>query len=150
MNAEARLELMKYLGEILHKPFVPVEHDCLTFTNKCWEIMYGYPWSSDWLGGYFTDNKRPLTIPQLQKKFGFEDLPEAIDSLAGMSRFTPAPDTDNYLGSGKLVIRKVESTMIGYAMGISLGRSLVYLGFKGLDYHSPEYYDLAWQRVENK
>lgn len=149
MGPEIRLNLMHYLGDVLDEPYSPMKHDCLTFTNKCWEIMYGHKWSPDWLGNYYEADEakiRILTIPQLRAKFGFQDLPPAIDSLEGLERISLP--SSGYLGFGHLVIRKSSRTIIGYAMGISLGRSLVYLGLKGLLYHNPDYHDFAWQKTE--
>jgi len=113
--------LNKYIRENKHRKFCFCKHDCLTFTNEVWEILYGHKWSPDWLGRYGA-----FTRPDaLQKEYGFKALEDAIDSK--LRRVEGIPP------KGALVVtRNAKNWSTGLAMGISVGGSGLFLSETGM------------------
>jgi len=114
-------DLNAYIRENKRRKFRFCDHDCLTFTNEVWEILYGHMWSPDWIGRY-----KAFTRPDaLQKEYGFKTLEEAIDSK--LRRVDGIPP------KGALVVTsRARNWSTGLAMGISVGGSGLFLSETGM------------------
>lgn len=125
--------LNSYIRQNKDKPFKFRVHDCLTFTNDIWEILYGHKWSEDWLGRY-----RAFTRPEaLKKEYEFNSLEEGIDSK--LQRYEGIPPR------GALVITSnAKNWSTGKAMGIAVGQSAIFLSDTGIINLPIEQIDMAW------
>lgn len=110
-------------------------NDCLMFTNKAWEVMYGFKWAEDWVGRY-TKNGLYLKKNDLRKVFGYDTLEEAVaDKL----------DRSEYPVRGSLVMTdSIETPYLPKAFGISIGTKAVFLGKSRLQYMPLKYVTDAW------
>lgn len=110
-------------------------NDCLIFTNKAWEVMYGFKWAEDWMGRY-TDKGLYLRENDLRRVFGYDTLEEAVaDKL----------DRSEYPVRGSLVM--TDHLLFAYlpkAFGISIGTKAVFLGKSKLQYLPLKYVTDAW------
>ena len=48
------IKLAEHINSLQDYPFVWGENDCLTFVNKCAEVIRGQSFADDWLGDYTT------------------------------------------------------------------------------------------------
>lgn len=110
-------------------------NDCLMFTNKAWEVMYGFKWAEDWVGRY-TDKGLYLKEDALRKVFGYDTIEEAVaDKL----------DRSEYPVRGSLVMTDfVNVPYLSKAFGISIGTKAVFLGKSKLQYMPLKYVTDAW------
>lgn len=110
-------------------------NDCLMFTNKAWEVMYGFKWAEDWVGRY-TDKGLYLKEDALRKVFGYETLEEAVSDKLQRS---------DYPVRGSLVMTdKLAFAYLTKAFGISIGTKAVFLGKSKLQYIPLKYVTDAW------
>ena len=48
------IKLAEHINSVRDYPFMWGENDCLTFVNKCVEVIRGDSFADDWLGDYTT------------------------------------------------------------------------------------------------
>lgn len=148
--------LEKYLQSIVRTEFVWGKHDCLTFTNHCWHILYGKGWSDDWLGGYVrpqSDRMKglagvkwtpsPKSKKVILREYGFSSVEEGVDSK--LKRINHIPPR------GALVAAKLsdaKSWHLGLAFGISMGQRAVFLHDVGIKQINVEDISAAWVNHE--
>ena len=70
--------LNAYIAEVKDRPFSWGFHDCFTFTNTAWRILYGEGYADDWVGRYMI-NGRPMRSREMIREFGFYSLEAALD-----------------------------------------------------------------------
>ena len=124
-----------YLREVVDKPFEWGTHDCLTFTNGAWKVMYGYGWADDWLGRYMIDG-RPMRKDEMRKAFKFSTFEQGL-----RSKLTPS---ERPVFGSLVTTRKAQRWIIGSAMGISLGSRCVFLSKDGLIKLNIEDVESSW------
>lgn len=133
MNLKA---LDDYLERCKEYSFEWGVHDCLTFSNRAFHVMYGEGWCDDWLGRYLK-NKEPIKNDQLKEEFGFETLEEGVSSKLKKIDYVPP--------RGALVTAKMSRRfLLGQAFGICTGTRAVFIGGKGLVYFPIDRISNAW------
>jgi hypothetical protein len=130
------MALWSYLDDIQQRPFEWGEHDCLTFTNRCWEIVHGRAWSADWLGRYM-NGKRPMSRKKLREEFGFTTFAQAVGER--LEPVSGLPPRFALVQSGK-----PGRWAAGIALGFSLGSTAVFVGEHGLMRQRIETVAEAW------
>jgi len=125
--------LNDYIRENKDRRFDFCKHDCLTFTNEVWEILYGHKWSDDWLGRY-----KAWSRPEdLKTEYGFDSLEDAIDSK--LTRVNHVPPRGALILSGK-----TRHWSTGKSMGIAVGDSGLFLGRAGMVNLPIEDFHMGW------
>lgn len=110
-------------------------NDCLMFTNKAWEVMYGFKWAEDWVGRYTKDGLY-LKPQALREVFGYDTIEEAVSDKLERS---------DYPVRGSLVMTdQVTFAYLPKAFGISLGTKAVFLGKSKLQYMPLRYVTDSW------
>jgi hypothetical protein len=134
------LSLQIYLGEVLERPFVFGEHDCLVFTNEACRRMHGRGWADDWIGRYATKSGAPLARRTLQSRFGHRTFVEAID--ARLVRIRRA-----YPPRGALVATAEiagAAAPFDIALGVANGERAAFLGPSGIVWRELAACSAAW------
>ena len=134
-----REQLNAYLKRVRHTPFKWGVHDCLTFTNNAFHVMYGEGWADDWLGRYMVDGKT-LRRRELILEFGYSDVSKAIDDRLKRIDYVPP------LGA-LITTKQAQRWITGVAFGISAGSKGVFLSKEGVLYLPLDAIDQAWIRV---
>ena len=64
------IKLAEYVNSLQHYPFIWGENDCLTFVNKCAEVIRGQSFADDWLGDYTTasEGARKMALEFIKPK----------------------------------------------------------------------------------
>jgi hypothetical protein len=131
-----RERLNDYLKAVKGKPFEWGQHDCLTFTNNAYKVMYGKGWADDWLDRYMVDG-RPLRRRELIKEFKFSDFNFAVDTK--LLRYAGIPPL------GALVTTKqAQRWATGVAMGICTGTRAVFLSKQDVLYLPLDAIEQSW------
>ena len=111
--------LNAYIAEVKDRPFSWGFHDCFTFTNTAWRILYGEGYADDWVGRYMI-NGRPMRSREMIKEFGYYSLETALDErlerLKKPQRFSLVT-TD-----------KAQRWVTGAALGLCIGTQNLFLG----------------------
>lgn len=133
-----REQLNDYLKSVRDVPFKWGSHDCLTFTNDAFHVMYGEGWADDWIGRYMVDG-RVMRRRELIDEFGYRDVAVAINE-----RLTPI----NHIPPlGALITTKQAQRWItGVAFGICTGTKGVFLSKTGVLYLPLDAVEQAWIR----
>ena len=128
--------LANYVKQQRGLKFVLGQHDCFTFTNGAWRVMHGAGYADHFIGKYA--DLGPKQFAKLMKQsFGHSDIIDALD--AGLSRVNGFPPR------GALVVTKsARPYFTGYALGISMGISAVFLGDDTVEYIPIDTIDGAW------
>lgn len=128
--------LIAYVKSQRGKPFVLGEHDCLTFTNGAWVTMSGKGYADAFIGQYA--DLGPKGFARLMRdNFGTTDMIAALD--AGLTRVKGFPP------KGALVVRKAErSYFTGWAFGIAMGTTAVFIGERDVVYVPISQIEGAW------
>lgn len=125
----------KYISEMESKPFEWGVHDCFTFTNGAWHILYGHGWADDWVGKYMIDGK-PMRRDQLRKTFRYSTFNQGL--------LSKLKQCDRPVYGSLVTTKKNQRWIIGVAMGISLGSRCVFLGKNGLIKLNVEDVESCW------
>lgn len=131
-----RESLNDYLKSVKDRPFEWGKHDCLTFTNDAFKLMYGTGWADDWLGRYMIDGK-PMRKQQLIKEFRTSNFDSAVDKKLKRIDYIPP------LGA-LVTTKKAQRWVTGVAMGLSTGSKAVFLSKEGLIYLPFANIEQAW------
>jgi hypothetical protein len=131
-----RESLNDYLKRVKDRPFEWGKHDCLTFTNDAFKLMYGTGWADDWLGRYMIDGK-PMRKQQLIKEFRTSNFDSAVDKKLKRIDYIPP------LGA-LVTTKKAQRWVTGVAMGLSTGNKAVFLSKEGLIYLPFANIEQAW------
>jgi hypothetical protein len=131
-----RESLNDYLKRVKDRPFEWGKHDCLTFTNDAFKLMYGTGWADDWLGRYMIDGK-PMRKQQLIKEFRTSNFDSAVDKKLKRIDYIPP------LGA-LVTTKKAQRWVTGVAMGLSTGSKAVFLSKEGLIYLPFANIEQAW------
>jgi hypothetical protein len=111
--------LNEYIKEVQDRPFCWGFHDCFTFSNTGFRILYGKGYADDWVGRYMFDG-RPMRRREMINEFGFSSLERALDArllrLKKPERFCLVT-TD-----------KAQRWVTGAALGICIGTRSLFLG----------------------
>jgi hypothetical protein len=127
--------LNSYLKEVKDVPFEWGVHDCFTFTNGAFQVMYGKGYADDWKLKYMCDGV-PMRRDQLRKTFKHSTIQSALSEKLTQSPIAPF---------GSLVTTKKSQRWItGVALGISLGSRCVFLSKDGLILLNTEDREAAW------
>lgn len=128
--------LNAYLKSIKDKPFKWGEHDCLTFSNTAWHVMYGHGWADDWLGRYM-DGQRVKRRDEIKAEYGRSNFIDAVDER--LTRYNGIPPR------GALIYTKSARRWVtGGALGISVGSHGAFLSETSVLYLPIDVTDKAW------
>jgi hypothetical protein len=128
--------LISYVKAQRGKPFAIGSHDCLTFTNGAWNAMHGRGYADQIIGKY-TDLGQKALAKLIRDNFGTPDMIAALD--AGLTRVNGFPP------KGALVVRKADRQYFtGYAFGIAMGVTAVFLGERDVVYMPISQIEGAW------
>lgn len=131
MGPEASLNI--YLRDVATIPFRLGRHDCLTFTNGAWRVMYGHGWADDWQGRYL----RAKSAQDLRAEYGHTTLEDAVS--ARLKRCAGIPPR------GALVTGKeAGGWLTGKAFGIAVGSNAAFLSMSGVVYLPITDIENAW------
>lgn len=130
-------QLIDYIKQQRDKRFAIGQHDCLTFTNGAWRSMHGHGYADDVIGEYADLGPKQFNLFMVNK-FGSPSLLDAISS-----RLSPA---GKYPKKGSLVAMKTDRPYFsGYALGISLGVTSVFIGEADVVYMPTDQVEGAWR-----
>ncbi len=131
-----RTRLNEYLSENSTKIFDIGLHDCLTFTNGAWRVMYGHGFADAVIGKYKTKGRRGMA--QLCKDtYGHFNIIKALDeNLQRVDGFPPR---------GSLVISNdIRRGLFDHAFGISNGTNSFFVADRGLTIIQTDQINGAW------
>lgn len=132
-----QMELYKYLESIRQEPYVLGKHDCLTFTNKAWEILYDRGWAADVLGKYLTKSGKLKTVKTLQKELNIVTYCDLVD--ARLNRHEYMPDFGMLVG-----VEPDDTAVFNVALGICVGTTVAVVGNEGLIYVPVQDAKICW------
>lgn len=128
--------LIAYIKAQRGKEFAIGSHDCLTFTNGAWAAMHGEGFADHLIGKYADLGPKALAR-MMHDKFGTGSIMAALDS--GLTRVEGFPP------KGALVVKKVDRPYFtGYAFGIAMGVTAVFLGERDVIYLPIDEIEGAW------
>lgn len=127
--------LIAYVKAQRGKQFALGEHDCFTFSNGAWQAMHGEGYADHFAGRYA--GLGPKAFAKLMKEcFGTVSIIEAFDN--GLTRVAFPP-------KGALVATKnARPYFTGYALGIAMGVTAVFLGEDDVIYMPISQIEGAW------
>ncbi len=130
--------------ELRHEPFEWGKHDCLTFINAAHKAMTGKALCDDWQGGYSDSLSALERYKAVRASLSCFDghnenstIIDAMDSRLKRIDLTVPP-------RGSLAAREQPAMVFGYAMGVSMGKSIAFLGMGGLMFLPPLAADVFW------
>ena len=120
-------------------PFVWGEHDCLTFVNKCVEIIRGESFADDWLGEYTTGRGAFKTYRKLLYTQEYDTVVDMLDDR--LERFT-----GRFPPRGSVVGRPCDQTLgvLPVSLGIIISDLAAFLGNDGMVISTLYEDDLFW------
>lgn len=128
--------LIGYVKAQRGKPFAIGVHDCFTFTNGAWAAMHGRGYADQIVGKYADLGQKGLARLLLDN-FGATDLIASLDKV--LTR------VDGFPPKGALVIMRSERPYFtGYAFGLAMGVTAVFLGESDVVYLPIEQIEGAW------
>lgn len=128
--------LIAYVKAQRGKPFAIGSHDCFTFTNGAWAAMHGRGYADQIIGQYAGLGQKSLAR-LIRDNFGTADMIAALD--AGLTRVKGFPP------KGALVIMRSERPYFtGYAFGLAMGVTAVFLGESDVVYMPISQIEGAW------
>ena len=128
--------LIGYVKAQRGKPFAIGVHDCFTFTNGAWAAMHGRGYADQIMGKYADLGQKQLAR-LLFDNFGTPSMIDALD--AGLTRVNSFPP------KGALVVmRSQRPYFTGYAFGLAMGVTAVFLGDSDVIYLPIEQIEGAW------
>lgn len=123
------------------KPFLLGHHDCFTFTNGAWHVMHGHGYADHFIGKYAGLGRRGFERA-MKEAFGSADLITALDSVLCRHHGIPP--------RGALVINKsARPYFTGYAFGIAMGLTAVFLSDESVVYAPISDIDGAWVKCRS-
>lgn len=129
-------QLIAYLKAQRGKPFKLGEHDCFTFTNGAWRAMHGVGYADHFVGRYADLGPKGFAKLMLEC-FNTTDIIQAFDD--GLHRVQTFPP------KGALVATKnARPYFTGYALGIAMGVTAVFLGEDDMVYMPIDQIEGAW------
>ena len=128
--------LIDYVKAQRGRKFELGQHDCFTFTNGAWREMHGCGYADHFVGRYA--GLGPKAFTKLMKEcFGTVSIIEAFDN--GLTRCGPYPP------KGALVATKnARPYFTGYALGLCMGVTSVFLGDDDVIYMPTSQIEGAW------
>ena len=131
------------LNEIIQnsqgKKFSWGEFDCFTFTNDCYEAVYGET-LLDVKGGYDTTASAARYYKKRREQFGVGGVIEFIDKKIDRC-------ASNFIKAGDIVARtEPDGGVFGYALGFAVDMRIAFVSLDGL--HTSELLpdDIVWRR----
>lgn len=133
------IKLAEYVNSLQDYPFVWGENDCLTFVNKCAEVIRGQSFADDWLGDYTTATG---AFRKYRKLLYTQEYDTVIDMLDDrLERFT-----GRFPPRGSLVGRPVDQTIgiMPVLLGVVTSDLAAFLGSDGMVFSIIDENDLFW------
>ena len=133
------IKLAEYVDSLRDYPFVWGEHDCLTFVNKCVEIIRGESFADDWLGEYTTGRGAFRTYRKLLYTQEYDTVVDMLDDR--LERFT-----GRFPPRGSVVGRPCDQTLgvLPVSLGIIISDLAAFLGNDGMVISTLYEDDLFW------
>jgi hypothetical protein len=133
------IKLAEYVDSLRDYPFVWGEHDCLTFVNKCVEIIRGESFADDWLGEYTTGRGAFKTYRKLLYTQEYDTVVDMLDDR--LERFT-----GRFPPRGSVVGRPCDQTLgvLPVSLGIIISDLAAFLGNDGMVISTLYEDDLFW------
>ena len=133
------IKLAEYVNSLRDYPFVWGEHDCLTFVNKCVEIIRGESFADDWLGEYTTGRGAFKTYRKLLYTQEYDTVVDMLDDR--LERFT-----GRFPPRGSVVGRPCDQTLgvLPVSLGIIISDLAAFLGNDGMVISTLYEDDLFW------
>ena len=133
------IKLAEYVNSLQDYPFVWGEHDCLTFVNKCVELVRGQSFADDWLGDYTTATGAFRTYRKLLYTQEYDTIIEMLDDRLDRfnGRFPPR---------GSVVGRPCDQAIgiLPVSLGIIVSDLGAFLGESGMIMANLDDNDLFW------
>lgn len=133
------IKLAEYVNSLQDYPFVWGENDCLTFVNKCAEVIRGQSFADDWLGDYTTATG---AFRKYRKLLYTQEYDTVIDMLDDrLERFT-----GRFPPRGSIVGRPVDQTIgiMPVLLGVVTSDLAAFLGSGGMVFSIIDENDLFW------
>jgi hypothetical protein len=112
------------------------QHDCLTFTNGAWRVIYGRGFA-DTIEGLYGSLSASETADLIRRHTGARNMIEALDGV--LTR------CDGHPPRGALIATdQIRRSIVPYALGIAFGTKAVFLGAKDVVYLPIERIRGAW------
>ena len=133
------IKLAEYVNSLQDYPFIWGENDCLTFVNKCAEVVRGQSFADDWLGDYTTATG---AFRKYRKLLYAQEYDTVIDMLDDrLERFT-----GRFPPRGSIVGRPVDQTIgiMPVLLGVVTSDLAAFLGDDGMIFSMLDENDLFW------
>lgn len=120
------MTLQEYFKSIEKVPYDRYNHNCYQFTNKCWEIIYGKPWSPFPEAVDFRDTTKYRTF--------LEGIDDVLQRVMKPSIFN-------------LVALKIPGSEYsqGLLFGICMGQKSIFLNTVGTKYLNTRIIKYCWK-----
>ena len=133
------IKLAEHINSLRDYPFMWGENDCLTFVNKCVEVMRGDSFADDWVGDYTTAQG---AFRKYRKLLYTQEYDTVIDMLDDrLERFT-----GRFPMRGSVVGRPVDQTIgiIPVMLGIVISDLGAFVSEQGMIFSTLDENDLFW------
>ena len=133
------IKLAEHINSLRDYPFMWGENDCLTFVNKCVEVMRGDSFADDWVGDYTTAQG---AFRKYRKLLYTQEYDTVIDMLDDrLERFT-----GRFPMRGSVVGRPVDQTIgiIPVMLGIVISDLGAFVSEQGMVFSTLDENDLFW------
>ena len=133
------IKLAEYVNSLHQERFGWGEHDCLTFVNKCAEVIRGQSFADDWIGDYTTATG---AFRKYRKLLYTQEYDTVIDMLDDrLERFT-----GRFPPRGSIVGRPVDQTIgiMPVLLGVVTSDLAAFLGSDGMVFSIIDENDLFW------
>jgi hypothetical protein len=130
--------LNAYLREQRGKCFDLGRHDCFTFTNGAWRVVYGSGYADDIIGKYAGLGPKGLKA-LMQATYGGKTLIECFDMH--LTRVGGVPPRGALVASDR-----VSRWITGVALGVACGTRAVFIGDQDVVYMPIDEISGAWVR----
>jgi hypothetical protein len=133
------IKLAEHIDSLRDYPFVWGEHDCLTFVNKCVEVIRGQSFADDWLGEYTTGRGAFKTYRKLLYTQEYDTIIDMLDDR--LERFT-----GRFPPRGSVVGRPCDQTIgiLPVSLGVIISDLAAFLGEDGMIISTLDENDLFW------
>lgn len=138
-SANWDIKLSEYLEQLRDCKFEWGKNDCITFTNKCVEIITGRGYCDDWIGEYTTGKGAHMHYRRKLRDLGYYSVIDALDDRLEIfhGKFPPR---------GSLVGRHADENtgVLPIALGIVVSDLAAFLMDDGLVLSTLNEQDLFW------
>ena len=133
------IKLAEHINSLRDYPFMWGENDCLTFVNKCVEVMRGDSFADDWVGDYTTAQGAFRKYRKLLYTQEYDTVIDVLDDR--LERFT-----GRFPMRGSVVGRPVDQTIgiIPVMLGIVISDLGAFVSEQGMIFSTLDENDLFW------